>query len=130
MPGMLLTPNTPIFLVGFLGSGKAGVGEVLGARLGRSVIDLDKWIEARAERMAADLISNEGEERFRELESEALQEVAHAASSVILLGGGAVTRPNNRALIKHLGIAVWLDAPFELCWRRIQLDSNLLARAE
>ncbi len=40
--------STPIFLVGFMGSGKTTVGEALATLLNRSFIDLDRLIEARA----------------------------------------------------------------------------------
>jgi len=120
-----LTATTPIFLTGFMGSGKSTVGEVLAAKLARPFIDLDKRIEALTERTIEDLINHEGEDRFREIESKTLQEVVHAAAAIIALGGGAITRPDNRELIAAVGISVWLDAPFELCWRRIQSDTNL-----
>jgi len=120
-----LNAATPIFLVGFMGSGKSAVGEALAARLSRPFIDLDKLIEARSERTIADIIHSEGEERFRQIETKMLQEVAHAAAAVIALGGGAIIRPDNRELIEHAGVSVWLDAPFELCWQRIQNDETV-----
>jgi shikimate kinase len=40
---------------------------------------------------------------------------------VISLGGGAWIKPENRKLLADLGVfTVWLDAPFELCWHRIE----------
>jgi shikimate kinase len=44
---------------------------------------------------------------------------------VIALGGGAITQPENRRLIAQTGISIWLDAPFELCWQRIQSDHTV-----
>jgi shikimate kinase len=125
-------PHVPIFLLGFMGSGKSTVGEELAARLARPFIDLDKRIEALAARTIADIISSDGEERFRQIEHEALREAAQAAGAIIALGGGVVLRPDNRELIKSLGLSVWLDAPFELCWRRIQSDHTVrpLAQSE
>jgi shikimate kinase len=117
--------STPIFLVGFMGCGKTTVGEALARLLNRSFIDLDRLIEARANETIADLIAREGEARFRELETSMLREVAGSASVVVSLGGGAFTREINRELIEGLCLSVWLDAPFELCWRRVEADPTV-----
>lgn len=114
-----LAGAAPIFLLGFMGSGKSTVGVALAARLSRPFIDLDQRIEAVAERTIADIIEREGEEGFRRLESETLLQVAEAPAAIVALGGGAFARAENRELIRRVGVSVWLDAPFELCWRRI-----------
>ena len=115
-----LTTRTPIFLVGFMGSGKFRVGEALAGKLGRSLIDLDKRVEARTNWMVVDLVSSESEEHFRQLEYEALRKVAHAAGVIVILWGDAMACEENRELIKRAGISVWLDAPCDLCWPRMQ----------
>jgi shikimate kinase len=116
------TTTTPIFLAGFMGCGKSAAGKALAVKLARPFIDLDQRIEAVAMRTIADLITQEGEEYFRRMESKALREAAQAAGAIIALGGGAVIRAENRALIENSGIWIWLDAPFELCWQRIERD--------
>jgi len=122
MESAIRNPQSAIFLVGFMASGKSTVGPLLAARLGRRFVDLDLVIEARAGCAIADLIEREGEERFREIETETLREVASHGGTIIAPGGGAITRAENRELMSRLGITVWLDAPFELCWLRIQKD--------
>ena len=122
MESAIRNPQSAIFLVGFMASGKSTVGPLLAARLGRRFVDLDLVIEARAGCAIADLVEREGEERFREIETETLREVASHGGTIIAPGGGAITRAENRELMSRLGITVWLDAPFELCWLRIQKD--------
>ena len=122
MQSSILNPQSAIFLVGFMASGKSTVGPVLAARLGRRFIDLDRVIEAKAGCAIVELIEREGEERFREMETETLRDAASQSGAIIAPGGGAITREENRELMSRLGITVWLDAPFELCWRRIQND--------
>src|SRR5215813_8988082 len=114
--------QTPIFLLGFMASGKSTVGPALAAELDRQFIDLDRVIEANVGCAIVELIEREGEERFRQIETETLREVASRGGAIIAPGGGAITRAENRELMSRLGITVWLDAPFELCWRRIQKD--------
>ncbi len=122
MESAIRNPQSAIFLVGFMASGKSTVGPVLAAKLGLEFIDLDRVIEARAGCAIIELIERDGEERFREIETEALREAVSRGAAIIAPGGGAITRAENRELMSRLGITVWLDAPFELCWRRIQKD--------
>ena len=105
-----------------MASGKTTVGPVLAAKLDRRFIDLDRVIEAEVGCAIVEFIRREGEERFRELETETLREAASQQGTIIAPGGGAITREENRELMSRLGVTVWLDAPFELCWRRIQND--------
>ena len=105
-----------------MASGKSTVGPLLAAKLDRQFIDLDQVIEAKAGRSIAELIGREGEERFRQIETETLREAAVSGAAIIAPGGGAITRAENRELMWRLGITVWMDAPFDLCWRRIQKD--------
>lgn len=111
-----------IFLVGFMACGKTTVGAALAAKLDRPFVDLDPLIVAKAGCTIAELIAREGEERFRQIETETLREASRSQSPVIAPGGGTITRQENRELMERFGVTVWLDAPFDLCWRRIRQD--------
>jgi shikimate kinase len=110
-----------ILITGFMGAGKTCVAAELARRLECRMIDLDEFIAAREGRTPQQIIDEEGEPRFREMETRALRDVLERGEArVIALGGGAWTFERNRALIaQHGGFTVWLDAPFELCWQRI-----------
>ena len=118
---MTVPSPRPIIITGFMAAGKSTVARALARRLNCQMIDLDEIIAEREKRTVHALISDEGEERFREAETDALRVVLGVkALRVIALGGGAWTLERNRALIaEHDCFTVWLDAPFELCWRRI-----------
>jgi shikimate kinase len=118
----LRTPHSAIFLVGFMASGKSTVGPLLAAKLGRRFIDLDQRIAAQAQSTIFDLIQQAGEEGFRLLETQTLREAALGEAAVIAPGGGAITRAENFELMQRYGTLIWLAAPFELCWQRIQRD--------
>ena len=94
----------------------------LARKLNCSAIDLDELIARRERRTPQEIIEQDGEEEFRRIETEALREVLSDASvQVIALGGGAWTVAENRKLLAQQGVlTVWLDAPFELCWKRIE----------
>jgi len=111
-----------IVLVGFMGCGKTSVAKALAGQIDSDFIDLDSFITERCGKSPAELIQQNGEQAFREIETSALREVLTLDDAqVIALGGGAWTIEENRALVENHGyLAVWLDAPFELCWSRIQ----------
>ncbi|MFN0085478.1 MAG: shikimate kinase [Blastocatellia bacterium] len=122
MESTLRTPRSVIFLVGFMACGKSTVGPVLGGMLDCPFIDLDRVIEARAGCTIAELIARDGEEVFRRAETAALYAAARERA-VLAPGGGAIMRGENREYMLRAGAMVWLDAPFELCWRRIREDA-------
>jgi shikimate kinase len=121
-----------VVITGFMGAGKTTVASALAARLGCAAADADEFVTARAGQTPQQIIEGEGEPRFRQLESRALAELlADGAARVLALGGGAWTTKANRELVaRHGCLTVWLDAPFELCWRRILTggDARPLAR--
>lgn len=110
-----------IVITGFMGSGKSTVARALAFRLDSQMIDLDEEILKQAERSARQIIEEDGEPAFREIETRVLRDVlGNNTAGVIALGGGAWTVARNRELIASAGgISVWLDAPFNLCWQRI-----------
>jgi shikimate kinase len=118
--------NQQIVIIGFMGTGKSTVARELGRKLGREAVDLDDLISRHEGRSPHEIIQQDGESRFRELESEQLEKVLNEKSArVIAAGGGAWTIPANRRLIaEHGAITVWLDAPFELCWERIETSNE------
>ena len=117
--------NAIIFLVGFMACGKSTVGPLLAAQLHCPFVDLDRVIEAQVGGTIGELIAHAGEEHFRRVETETLRTVAQREAAVIAPGGGAITRAENRALMQQLGTTIWLDAPFTLCWQRIQQDDTV-----
>src|SRR5256885_5355098 len=107
-----------IIITGFMGAGKSTIARGLARILGCEMLDLDHVIAEREGRTAREIIEQDGEESFRGIETRILREVLeNSPMAVIALGGGAWTIERNRNLInKHGCVAVWLDAPFELCW--------------
>jgi shikimate kinase len=118
----MTAPLRRIVITGFMGAGKTSVAEALGELLGCGSIDLDEVITESAGRTPQQLIDQDGEAAFREVETRVLNEtLADTSACVIALGGGAWTLERNRELVRAHGcITVWLDASFELCWHRIK----------
>lgn len=122
-PSQISSFKSHIFIIGFMASGKSTVGRALAAQRNAPFIDLDEEIIRNAGKPIAEIIQQEGEPYFRQLETECLRKAVAQGAAVIALGGGAFTQAVNRDFIAQTGISVWLDAPFALCWQRIQSDA-------
>lgn len=125
--------NQQIVIMGFMGAGKTTVAQALARKLNCRAIDLDDLIAQRETRGPKEIIEQDGEEAFRRIETKMLREVLVEASALVLaVGGGAWTILENRKMITEQGaFTVWLDAPFELCWKRIKAgrEARPLARS-
>lgn len=108
-----------IALVGLMGSGKTTVGRRLARRLGYDFIDMDAELSRRAGRSVARIFEQEGEEGFRRQESALLRELARATGIVVSTGGGIVTSPENRHLLRDRFRALWLKVGVPTAWRRL-----------
>lgn len=109
-----------------MGCGKSKVARALARRLDIPVVDLDDIITAKQGRTPAQLITEGGEPAFRSIESNTLRELLKTMpAGVIALGGGAWIEETNRELINQYGcLSIWLDAPFEVCWARIETSND------
>ncbi len=117
-----------LFLIGYRGTGKTTVAELLAARLGWPWLDADLEIERRAGRSIAEIFAAQGETAFRDWESRVLADLCQKARQVLALGGGIIVRPQNQQLLKSCGQTVWLTARPETLWQRICTDRATAAR--
>lgn len=68
-----LLQGTSIYLVGMMGSGKSTVGRLVGKALKYPLLDTDALIEQSTKSAISDIFAEEGEEAFRDLETDVLQ---------------------------------------------------------
>jgi len=109
-----------IYLYGPPGSGKSTIGKILAERLELPFTDIDSVIEKQAGKKIARIFAEDGEERFRDLESDALATVAHQPPAVIALGGGALLRPDNRAAAEASGSVLCFTADLLTLQERVR----------
>ncbi len=117
-------PETRIALVGLMGSGKTSVGKVLAKRTGLALMEMDEMIEEKAGRTVREIFEQEGEDRFREMESALLLELAKKDKMVVSCGGGIVLREENIELLRKHFTVVWLFAPARTLAGRTEGDAN------
>ena len=112
-----------IYLVGFMGSGKTTIGQLLAEELGWGFADLDEDIEAEQKTTIAEMFERNGEDEFRRVEHEALRQrvrtIQHGCPTVLAMGGGTFAQKANFDLVEDNGITVWLDCPFPTIQRRV-----------
>jgi shikimate kinase len=111
-----------VVLVGMMGSGKTTVGELVAARLGREFADTDDLVETATHRTVREIFETQGEDEFRRLEGVLLHHaLAVTERGVIGCGGGMVTQPGARALLRDgRGFVVWLRAAPEVLAERLR----------
>ena len=109
-------------LVGLPGSGKSTVGRQLARRLDLPFIDADQVIESRLGCSIREFFEREGEERFRDLESEALDQLTRQHPGVLSTGGGVVLRPLNRQILRERTSVFYLRTTPEEIYRRLRHD--------
>jgi len=119
--------SRPVFLIGYRGAGKTEVARQLGPLLGWPWLDADTLLEERAGRTIRQIFADEGEPGFRAKEAAIIQELSLLQDHIIATGGGVILRADNRAALKR-GAVVWLHAPSETLWQRMQADAMTAER--
>lgn len=109
-----------IVLIGYRGTGKSVVGELLAAHLGMPCIGMDVEIVKRAGMSIPEIVEKYGWPKFRNMESEVVRELAKLDNSIIDTGGGVIERPENIETLKASSCIFWLKASVDTIVARIQ----------
>ncbi len=113
---------TNIFLTGYRATGKSTVAILIAEALAKKAIDADVYLEQKAGMTIAEIFAEEGEQGFRDRETEVVKELARRENMVIALGGGAILRKENCEALQGRGITVWLTASAEVIYERMNID--------
>ena len=98
-----------IFLVGPRGCGKTTIGHALAEARGFQFADTEHELQEHEQRSVATIVQQEGWERFRALETQALERVAQPAT-IIATGGGIILSEYNRQFMRENGVVIYLEA--------------------
>ena len=114
-----------IILIGLPGSGKTSAGRQIARRFFLPFVDSDHLIEEKIGMPIKAYFAQQGEAAFRDLETATLREiVARQEPLVLSTGGGAVLRPENRALLQQAGTVVYLRVAPATIYRRLRHDTQ------
>lgn len=109
-----------IVLVGFMGSGKTTIAQMLAVKLGKTVFSTDGMIVAQEARPITDIFRDSGEPYFRRVEKEVVASVAQKTDAIVDCGGGVVLDPENISHLKKNGSVFYLAATPEVIYSRIK----------
>lgn len=112
-----------VFLVGMMGTGKTTIGKILAQQLEYRFFDTDILIEKVTGQTINEIFATSGENSFRDLESQVLEEVTACNRSVIATGGGIVLKRRNWSYLQQ-GLVIWLNTPVEVLIERLQADDT------
>ena len=120
-------PGPRVVLVGPPGSGKTSVGHALAHLWSEPFRDTDHDVEEVAGKSVAEIFLDDGEQRFRELETEAVARALSEHEGVLSLGGGAILDADTQARLADYardgGEVVFLDVSLAEAAPRVGLNA-------
>ena len=117
-----------LVLFGFMGCGKSTVGALLAEKTGCPCLDTDRFLEQTYDKEIPQIFAEEGEDAFRDKETEICRVLSGKKNLVICCGGGTVLREENARALSENSRMIFLDIPFEEAYRRIQSSDRPLVR--
>ena len=97
----------PVFLIGYMGSGKSTAGKKLARILGYDFVDTDDVISSLVGKEVYKIFMEDGEDAFRQMERSVLVSFKDRKDTVIATGGGMPCFFDNVATMKRYGITVY-----------------------
>jgi XRE family aerobic/anaerobic benzoate catabolism transcriptional regulator len=120
-----------IALIGLRGAGKSTLGKILAKKIGWNFVELNKEIEAQNGLSVAEIIALYGQEGFRRMEQNALQQLLSRKELMVLAtGGGIVSEPLTFDLVLSSFYTVWLKADPEEHMARVRRQGDLRPMAD
>ena len=117
-------PLTNIYLIGPMGAGKSTIGRMLARDLGQPFYDSDHVVEERSGADIPWIFDVEGEDGFRNRETQVIRELCELQGVIMATGGGVVGRAENRRHLSSNGLVVYLTAPVATQLQRTEKDKR------
>lgn len=116
---------TLVILLGAPGAGKSTIGALLAKNLKLAFVDTDRVIEEISGKSVSQIFVDDGEERFRALELEVLENQLSATDTVLALGGGAPISPTAQVLLKNSkSVKIFLDVSLSVAAPRVGFNRD------
>lgn len=110
-----------VFLVGFMACGKSTLGSRIAQALNWHFIDLDKFIGKSKKQSVTEIFAQEGEDKFRQYENDALNEIIKQPGDIVIsTGGGTPCYNDNMNLMNEFGITIYLKTGFGVLTKRLK----------
>jgi Shikimate kinase len=120
-------------LCGFMGAGKSTIGKILANEYAYGFVDLDNYVENKFGKTITQLFNDLGEDKFREEEYNALNEVIinykqlgdkKKYGLIISLGGGTIVNSKSVELLKKETFSIYLKCSKEVLFKRLKKNNS------
>ncbi|MDY6856084.1 MAG: shikimate kinase [Thermodesulfobacteriota bacterium] len=113
-----------IVLIGYRGTGKSVVGKLLSSHLNMQYIGMDAEIVKKMGMTIPDIVIKYGWQKFRDIESELVRDLAGLDNIIIDTGGGVIERSENIDALQANSRIIWLKASVNVIVSRIHEDTE------
>jgi shikimate kinase/3-dehydroquinate synthase len=113
-----------IILIGFMGSGKDSVAKEISKKTDLTFFSMDDYIVFKEKRTINDIFKESGEEYFRKIEKETLEEIKNIKNVVLATGGGVVKDKENRETLSKMGKVIYLYTNLDAVKQRLDSDKT------
>lgn len=108
-----------------MGVGKTTIGRQLSKKMQLEFVDLDKVIESKFHKKINELFQEIGEEAFRKIEHQCLEEISDFENVVVSTGGGTPCFFDNMEIMNAKGTTVYIHAQPEELAARLQASKTV-----
>jgi shikimate kinase len=108
-----------IYIIGFMGSGKSTIGKQLAKKINHQFIDFDELVEEQSGKKISEIFKDEGQQAFRNIETEILKNISGFKDTVVSTGGGTPCFYDNMKLMNETGITVYIRMPAGSLFHRL-----------
>ena len=116
--------SKPIVFIGQSGSGKSSAVKMIADRTKSAYVDLDVSLVEHSGREIPDIIRNDGEDKFRELETQELESALLSEFPILSAGGGLILSQTNRDMLRKDAFVIWLDTSVENLVERLSASHD------
>ena len=107
-----------------MGSGKSYWGRRVADAFNFNFIDLDDYLEQKANQTIANIFKEKGETYFRKLEGECLLEISRLSNVVVALGGGTPCNDFNIEIIQNSGLSFFINPSVDVIMSRLKDETQ------
>jgi len=119
-----------IVLIGYRGTGKSRVAELLSDVLKMESMGMDAEIARKTGRSIPEIVAKYGWDRFRDIETEVALQISQLDNIIVDTGGGVIERSENIEALKKTGVIFWLKASVDVILARIESGTERPALTE
>lgn len=116
--------NKILYIIGFSGTGKSVASKLAAEALGWKLFDMDQIIEEEIGKPISQIFEQNGEEWFRDKESELLLKLSKENNCIISTGGGLPVKGSNFDIMNNSGYVLTLDASIDIIVKRLKNKSS------